>query len=206
MTGIEILDLIGKYAGIAVTTFVAGGVGAYLGSYLKKKAENFATHEDIGKLVEQMAAVTQTTKEIEAKISNDVWSRQKRWEVQQTALLGTLRDLAAAESLVYTLLHEYAKVDNGKLTLEEKDRRELRNREFMNAIHSFWQSKLATGIVCGKRIADQLDKIDHEIARVRLRAQQGSISEAWDIVDTIQREKGALGVIIREEMGFGPLN
>jgi cytochrome c556 len=50
----------------------------------------------IGKLVDQIAAVTQTAKEIEAKISGDVWSRQKRWEVQQTALLGTLRDLAAA--------------------------------------------------------------------------------------------------------------
>jgi hypothetical protein len=48
MTGTELLDLIGKYAGTAVTTFVAGGAGAYVGSYLKRKGENLATHEDIG--------------------------------------------------------------------------------------------------------------------------------------------------------------
>jgi hypothetical protein len=87
MSDTGILDLIGKYAGTAVTTFVAGGAGAYLGSYLKKKGENLATHEDIDKLVDQVKAVTKATKEIEAKISDDVWSRQKRWEVQQAALL-----------------------------------------------------------------------------------------------------------------------
>ncbi|HVW10944.1 MAG TPA: hypothetical protein VHC90_20295 [Bryobacteraceae bacterium] len=42
----------------AVTTFVTAGIGAYLASYFKKKGENLATHEDIGKLVDQMKAVT----------------------------------------------------------------------------------------------------------------------------------------------------
>lgn len=60
-------------------SLVGGWLGAYLGSYLKKKGENLATHEDIDKLVDQVRAVTQTTKEIEAKISNEVWDRQKRW-------------------------------------------------------------------------------------------------------------------------------
>jgi len=54
--------------GIAVTTLVSAGIGAYLGAYLKKKGENLATHEDIGKLLDQVRAVTTITKEIEAKI------------------------------------------------------------------------------------------------------------------------------------------
>jgi len=59
-------------------SLVGGWAGAYLGSYLKKKSENLATHEDIGMLVDQVRAVTQTTKEIEAKISSDVWNQQRQ--------------------------------------------------------------------------------------------------------------------------------
>jgi hypothetical protein len=44
------------------------GAGAYLGSYLRKKGENLATHEDINNLVVQVSAVTTATKQIEAKI------------------------------------------------------------------------------------------------------------------------------------------
>jgi hypothetical protein len=36
----------------ALTTLLAAFVGSYLGSYLKKKGENRAIQEDIGKLVE----------------------------------------------------------------------------------------------------------------------------------------------------------
>jgi hypothetical protein len=71
-------------------TFIVAGGGAYLGSYLKKKGENLATHEDIGKLVDQMAAVTMATKEIEAKISDDAWSRQKRSELRRDIMLETV--------------------------------------------------------------------------------------------------------------------
>jgi hypothetical protein len=78
MTGTELLDLIGKYAGVFVTT----GLGAYLGSYLKRKGENLATHEDIDKLVNQVSAVTTTTKQIEATISNQTWQRERKAELQ----------------------------------------------------------------------------------------------------------------------------
>jgi hypothetical protein len=83
-------------ASIVITAVIAGG-GAYLGSYLKKKGENWATHEDVDKLVKQMAAVTQATKEIEAKISNDVWERQRKWDVKREAIFEAVRELASVE-------------------------------------------------------------------------------------------------------------
>jgi len=86
MTGLELLDVIGKYAGVGVTTLVASGVGAYLGSYLKKKGENLATHEDIDKLTEQVSAVTATAKQIEATISNEMWRRERKAEFQLKAI------------------------------------------------------------------------------------------------------------------------
>jgi hypothetical protein len=40
-----------------------------ISSYLKKKGENLATHEDVDKLVKQVSAVTAATKQIEANIT-----------------------------------------------------------------------------------------------------------------------------------------
>jgi hypothetical protein len=97
MTGAELLDLIGRYAGIFVTTALASGGGAYLGSYLKKKGENLASHEDIAKLVDQVSAVTTTTKQIEATISSEMWQRQtirnekKEAYCQVLGILGQMR-------------------------------------------------------------------------------------------------------------------
>jgi hypothetical protein len=45
------------------------------------KGKNLATYEDIDKLVDLVEAVTTATKQIEARISNEVWDRQKRWEM-----------------------------------------------------------------------------------------------------------------------------
>lgn len=47
--------------GIPVFSFITGGVGAFIGSYLKKKGENLAIHEDIKKLVDQVKATTEAT-------------------------------------------------------------------------------------------------------------------------------------------------
>ena len=60
--------------------------GSFLAEYLKRKGKNLATHEDIDKLVDQVRAVTRATKEIEAKISSDVWDRQKQWELKRDVL------------------------------------------------------------------------------------------------------------------------
>jgi hypothetical protein len=76
---------------------VGTGLGVYVGAYLKKKGENLATHEDVRKLIDQVSAVTQTTKEIETKISTDFWNRQKHWEIRRDALYEALRAPADIE-------------------------------------------------------------------------------------------------------------
>jgi hypothetical protein len=65
-----------------IITATVSGFAAYLGSYLKKKGENLATHEDVDKLVEQISVVTTTAKQIEAKISNEMWRRERKSDLQ----------------------------------------------------------------------------------------------------------------------------
>jgi hypothetical protein len=85
---------------LALTTLVSAFIGSYLAAYLKKKGENLATHEDINKLVEQVGAVTKATKDIEAKISNEVWDRQKRWELRREVLFEATRRLSVLDKAV----------------------------------------------------------------------------------------------------------
>ncbi len=83
-----------SYAGISVITVLSAGIGAFIGAYLKKKAENLATHEDIDKLLLQIKVTTEATKSIEARISNEVWDRQRQWELKREALLEGGRSIA----------------------------------------------------------------------------------------------------------------
>ncbi len=81
MADAELFDLI-KTAGLFITA-VTAGVGAYLGSYLKKKGENLATHEDVDKLVEQVSAVTVATKQIEARIDRASRVHERQLDILQ---------------------------------------------------------------------------------------------------------------------------
>ncbi len=71
----------------AVSLVLALIVGAFLPAYFKKKGENLATKEDFSELKAQTAALAQTTKEIESKIDDQVWNRQRHWELKRDALL-----------------------------------------------------------------------------------------------------------------------
>jgi hypothetical protein len=94
-----------------VTTALVSGAAAYLGSYLRKKGENLATHEDIDKLVEQVSAVTVATKQIESKISNEAWRRERRAELQ-------LKAIEAVNALTSKLVTDFIDNSQSKPSLE----------------------------------------------------------------------------------------
>jgi hypothetical protein len=98
---LDLFDPIGKFAAVFVTTALGSGVGAYLGSYLKKKGENLATHEDIDKLIHQVSAVTDATETIKAQIGSDLWTRQIVWQQKRDAYAKILNvSHALRESLI----------------------------------------------------------------------------------------------------------
>jgi hypothetical protein len=202
MTETQILEFIEKYAALFATTVLGGWIGAYIGGYLKQKGQNLATHEDIKGLVDQVSAVTRATKEIEAKISIDMWSKQQRWEVQKAALLDSLRELASSESTLWALVHALKLRKNE--TEADKLYRQEANERYSTAINAFWRTKLATAIVCGGKIADKLEELDHRLAIVAVRAREGNFRGIWDDnFDAIQKAKQELAELIRKNLNFG---
>src|SRR5579871_4289264 len=83
---------------------------SFIPEYLKEKGKNLATHEDINKIVDQMTAVTQATKRIEANISDAVWDRQKRWELRREVLFDTTKAIAAMVNKLATF-HSLVQTD-----------------------------------------------------------------------------------------------
>lgn len=74
------------YALIVLVSLLASGVGAWLGSYLREKGKNFATKEDLDKIVEQLRMTTRAAEEIKAQISGELWVGQRRRELQLEVL------------------------------------------------------------------------------------------------------------------------
>jgi hypothetical protein len=137
-------------------TTVGGFFGAFLNSYFRTKGENLATHEDIGKLVDQVRAVTTTTKEIEAKISSDVWDRQKRWELRRDAVIDALQKMGAIEEALWKLrnVHVAASQDNDPTRFSEHRVKALES--FNAARDQLDRSCLTVCLVCGENLRDEL--------------------------------------------------
>jgi hypothetical protein len=69
----------------------------FLDGYSRRKGENLATHEDLDNAIEQLKAVTLTKENIKAAISDDVWDRQKQWEMRRDAVFEAVRAMKELE-------------------------------------------------------------------------------------------------------------
>jgi hypothetical protein len=173
------------------------------GAYFKKKGENLATHEDFKKLLAEQKATTEATKVIEARISIDVWSQQQRWDVQKTALLESLKELATAETFLSRLVATFAATKDHSEGRAE--RRKEANEKYADAINNFWRTQLGMEIVCGRAIGDQFQEIDNIFKRMLNSARQGDFDDIWDKqYPQLEAAKRELEETIRRQLEFDP--
>jgi hypothetical protein len=169
---------------LAVIGSLAGG---YFGAYLKTKAANLATHEDINKLVEQLRAVTQATKEVEAKISDRVWQRQKQWELQYGAILEALRQLSEVEAIMSEVVAIHvtklgqAREGAALIALEEKA---ISSRDaYLKAFQSFSKAKNVVNMLCGMEVQNrfaEIQKIMHGAVKQSITNERIPVDESLD--------------------------
>jgi hypothetical protein len=63
----------------------------WAGAYVGEKGKNFARKEDLDIILAEVRAITITQKEIEAKISGELWNRQMVWNQRRDAYAGLLK-------------------------------------------------------------------------------------------------------------------
>lgn len=145
----------------SLVTLVSAFLGSFLPSYFKKKAENLATHEDIDKLVDQVSAVTKTTKEIEAKISGDLWDRQKRWELKREVLFDAMRRLPELEDALLSV-DSVLRTENQNRKPGDPEWYEAkaeRMERWSKATTAFDETRLFVSVVCGREANDAFDEV-----------------------------------------------
>ncbi len=186
----------------SILAFVVGLFSwSFLPSYMQQKGKNLATKEDIQELARQTAILAQTTKEIEARISIGVWSKQQRWDIQKTALLDSLKDLATAETFLVRLVQTF--VDTKDHPQGWESRRKEANEKYAERINNFWRTQLAIEIVCGTEIASHFQEIDTIFDRVRRTLKKGEFDDIWNTqYPELLLAKRQLGQTVRRRLGL----
>jgi hypothetical protein len=132
----------------------------------------------------------------------NVWSQQQRWDVQKTALLDSLKELATAETFLFRLVYTFSetKTQQGCRTRGEMPR--TMNMPTQSAISGErdWQWK---SCVAG-RLALSFRRLI-TFKRVFNRAKQGDFNDIWDKqLPELLAAKRELGETIRRLLEFDP--
>lgn len=175
---------------IAILSFVLGTVfKPYLRGYATKKGENLATHEDIDKLVEQVKATTDATKNIEAEISSGVWNKQKRWEMKREVLFDAARRISEIDDAMLSnsvVLKEDRAKQQGWQTKPPSTEEQLswsqskheRLMRWVKASTEFDLSRALVLIVCSKGASQAFNELGAFINN--LAAQMTQNPDAYD--------------------------
>ncbi len=188
--------------------FIIGGFfGSFAGSYMKKKGENLATHEDIDKLVEQVEAVTTTTKQIEAKISSDMWDRQKRWELKREVLFEAVARVSELEDALVSY-DSILQVERGQSKGDEpawieKKTEELERLE--KATTALDVTRLLVSIVCGKETKEAFNNYRRMVLDITGRLIKADV-EVYKTLQTDRLKRHIeVEIAVRKELGLdGP--
>jgi hypothetical protein len=190
---------------IAFYCILAFVVGLFSWSFLpgnmREKGKNLATKEDIQELARQTRILTQTTEEIEARISVSVWSKQERWDIQKTALLDSFKELSTAETFLVRLVQTF--VDTKDHPPGWETRRKEANEKYAERINNFWRTQLAIEILCGREISSHFQEIDTIFDRVRKSLKQGEFDNIWNTqYPELLAAKRQLGETVRRRLGL----
>jgi hypothetical protein len=186
---------------LALIPFVSAGAGAYFGGYLKTKGENFATHEDIDKLVDQVRAVTTTTKEIEAKISNEVWERQRQWEIKREAVFESMKQLGAFQHHLHDLVLAYEADINAPRGQWHDVKSEAEAKTYAEALGSLAQAKMLAMVVCGPEVRTGFDQLEGLAIRAWNNLKQKDLQAAFTLQDEFILKMYEVARLMRKDLG-----
>ena len=88
---------------VNVITLLAGILIASLLAYGKRTAENIAMNANFQNVLEQLKAQTVATENIKAAINDDVWGKQRQWEMRRDAVYDAWRTLRKLETALIKL-------------------------------------------------------------------------------------------------------
>jgi hypothetical protein len=129
---------------------LASMIGAFLGALFKRLGEDFAAQQSIQKL-------TATVENIKAAISDDVWDRQKQWEMRRDAVSDAWRTLRELETFLIELHSDFSLPisDNEAIRSSLLNKRHHAREQFYSCLTKYLHATNLTDLVVG----DELPKL-----------------------------------------------
>jgi hypothetical protein len=182
----------------------------YLRAYSAKRGENLATHDNIDKLVKQVEAVTEATKAIETRISNEVWDRQRRWELKRDVLLDGIKRIATLDDALSSYksfmgLDTVRTSQGPELDLHWSQRKLEVKQEWGKATTNFDETRYYVGTICSRELKQVLDDLGIFAHLFGAELTRGNIpAEPQGQTEFFTRKINARAAI-RKELGIEPL-
>lgn len=178
-------------------------IGSYFSPYLRKRAENLASHDDLQMLIDQVKATTEATRRIEAQISNEVWDRQRQWELKRDILLDALRSVNEFEN---TLMEFGAvfKTANSPENAQNKSW-DLRKNDALvnwaNASRQFENARVLGALVSGKDLREAFDVLAASFRDSFPILKKGKDDEEFhDAIEKVQKYSTFVLLMLRIEL------
>ena len=138
----------------ALLSLFGGWFGGMIGSYFSKKGENLATKQDI-------AEITRLTKDIESKISNEVWVRQRNWQAKRDAAYELVREAASFQESVVALVAFWRAMHNtpGIKDVANPESAAMLQR-YRDATRNLWRTKCIGALVLDAKVMAQVHEFE----------------------------------------------
>lgn len=191
------------FAGWSLATLVSAFIGSYLSSYLRTKAHNLATHEDLDKLVVQMEATTSATKAIEARITAEVWNKQRQWELKRDAVLELMQALGRANESLQML---------GGMASNEQESADDRWTTYMHPQLMKWREtsdafdhrRFTAKFLCSEEFGQALDDLAAHMNSAAAIGVSRKVFSRSEVFFPIQLEIKSVMAKARRELGIEP--
>jgi hypothetical protein len=188
----------------SLLTIAGSGIAAYYGAYLKKRGEDQAMKEGFAEVLRQTTETTRATKAIEAKISDEMWDRQKQWELKRDILLEMIKRIAAMDDAL-TSYKSFVDLDNkrvpegGELDTRWAEQKLNTKRTWNKAAADFDETRAIVDAICSPEVKKTADDLAIFTKLVAMQLSKGETQQwAQYQMEAFQRIKRAKAAIRRE--------
>ena len=180
-------------------------IGSFLPAYFKKKGENLATKEDFNELKAQNALLAQTTKEIESKIDDQVWNRQRHWELKRDALLECARatnDFMAAVMTVNAAFSIEERKDDLAFGTQLANHHTEAMRTLNKASYDFQRASIVVSVVSGPETQTAFVAMEKILKTMASKIVDGNTAFCRETIPLTKVAATAITNAIRKELGI----
>lgn len=194
----ETIDAIEK-----MLLIVFGGVVATIGGYWGQRFKNAAMKDDFEDIKEQTRQLAEATREIETKIDDQVWNRQRLWEMKREIMFKAVKRLNDVENNLLSLEIFWQNKPDDEIESQEAGIT-FRNgylTSWQKAMRSFEELEALTQVACSLETMRAFTQLGNSLRATAARIVNGDKFAYTASMKERYKLSGLAKAAIRRELG-----